>query len=209
MLAWSVEAARAAGCFDRILVSTDDDEIASVAQAYGAEVPFRRPDALASDHATTVPVIAHALNWLVDSGVQPHLACCLYATAPFIQPKELLAALGQLRSSGADYAFTCTTYSYPIQRALRIDAGRIAMVNPEHVTTRSQDLEATIHDAGQFYWGRMEAWTTQVPLLGRGSVPFMIPRYRVQDIDTEEDWVRAELMHSALDEWSGNGVDVG
>jgi pseudaminic acid cytidylyltransferase len=199
ILAWPIAAAQRSGCFDRIVVSTDDDEIAELAARHGAEAPFRRPPELSNDHATTLAVIAHAVEWLAAHGAPPEQACCLYPTAPFVVAEDLASGLDLLRRSGADYVFTCTTYDFPPDRALRRDAaGRIAMVRPEHENTRSQDLGETFHDAGQFYWGTARAWRERRPIYGTGSLPLMIPRWRVQDIDTPEDWARAELMHRAL-----------
>ena len=201
MLAWSAEAALRSGCFDRVILSTDDDEIAELAVRFGVEAPFRRPPELSNDEATTVPVIAHALQWLRSEGSQPRLACCIYATAPFIRAQDLRDGLRRLEDSAADYAFTCTTYPYPVQRALRVGPdGRIAMLYPEYVTTRSQDLVEAIHDAGQFYWGLAEAFLEGRPILGPGAVPLMISRHRAQDIDTPEDWKQAELMYRAVAE---------
>ncbi|SFT81916.1 pseudaminic acid cytidylyltransferase [Halomonas saccharevitans] len=199
MIAWSIEAALASGCFDRVIVSTDDDAIADVAREWGAEVPFRRPEALADDHTGTVPVIAHALDWLEAHGDTPRQVCCVYATAPFVQADDLRRGLAILEAEGADYVFSVTSYAFPIQRALRLTAeGRVAMFQPEHAQTRSQDLEEAFHDAGQFYWGRAEAWRQALPLMGPGAAPAMLPRHRVQDIDTPEDWQRAEWLFRSL-----------
>lgn len=199
MIAWSIEAARASGCFDRVIVSTDDDEIAVVAEQHGAEAPFRRPAELADDHAGTVPVIAHAIEWLQARGEPPGEVCCLYATAPFVRPGDIERGLKALESGDADYAFSVTSYAFPIQRALQItDAGRVTMFHPEYVNTRSQDLEEAWHDAGQFYWGTTEAWQAERPVFLSDANPVHVPRYRVQDIDTPEDWHRAELMYIAL-----------
>jgi len=200
MIAWSIEAARAAGCFDRILVSTDDEEIAAVARSIGAEVPFLRPAHLADDQATTQAVVLHAVQWCEQQGLTPQAVCCLYATAPLVQPSDLLAA-GQLleKAPTGSFVFTATSFPFPIQRAIQIDAaGRSAMVHPEHFNTRSQDLEEAFHDAGQFYWARPEAWATSHNLFNDGR-PLILPRWRVQDIDTEEDWTRAELLHQLLE----------
>jgi pseudaminic acid cytidylyltransferase len=199
MIAWSIEAALASGCFVRVIVSTDDDEIAVVAEAHGAEVPFRRPVALSDDHTGTLPVVAHAIDWLREQGESPEVVCCLYATAPFVQAEDLQAGLRALRGSDdVDYAFSVTSYAFPIQRALRLTAdGRVAMFQPEHFHTRSQDLEEAWHDAGQFYWGRAEAWRAGTPIFSERAVPVTLPRHRVQDIDTPEDWRRAEWLFKA------------
>lgn len=200
MIAWSVEAALASGCFDRVIVSTDDSEIASVATEFGAEAPFLRPAELSDDYSGTLPVIAHAVNWLKSEGTAPKAVCCLYATAPFVQPADLLAGLKALQQQQADYAFSVTSYAFPIQRALRISEGKIEMFNPEHFNTRSQDLEEAWHDAGQFYWGQTEAWVTQKAIFSHSAVPVFLPRHRVQDIDTLEDWIRAEWLFKAMQE---------
>ena len=198
MIAWSIEAAIESGCFSRIIVSTDDDDIADVARDAGAEVPFRRPADLADDHAGTVPVIAHAVDWLIQHDVAPDFVCCIYATAPFITPMLLKDGLAALNSEHADYAFSVTTFDYPIQRALRVnERNRIEMFQPANANVRSQDLEEAWHDAGQFYWGRARAWHNQAPLLHQQAVPIPLPRSQVQDIDTPDDWRRAERLFRA------------
>ncbi len=196
MIAWSIAAAHEAGCFERIIVSTDDDEIAEIATAEGAEVPFRRPAALSDDHATTVDVIRHALDWLEESAMVPYTLCCLYATAPFVRAQDIRAGADMLKD--AQFAIPVTSFGFPIQRAVRIEQGRLAMFDPQNYATRSQDLDEAYHDAGQFYWGRSEAWRGDINPFGAESAPILLPRWRVQDIDTPEDWVRAELMFQAL-----------
>lgn len=199
MIAWSIEAALRSDCFDRVIVSTDDAEIANMARHCGAEVPFIRPANLADDHTGTTPVVAHAVQWQADQGAVVDAVCCIYATAPFVQPADLKHGLEALYRSGADYAFSVTSFAFPIQRALRVGADeRVEMFHPEHFNTRSQDLEEAWHDAGQFYWGRAEAWLAGKQLFGRDATPVALPRYRVQDIDTPEDWERAEWMFKAL-----------
>jgi N-acylneuraminate cytidylyltransferase len=199
MVAWSIRAAIESQCFDRIMVSTDDDEIASVAKTYGAEVPFIRPANLSDDHTATIPVIAHAIEWQSQNGKAATEVCCIYATAPFIQVSDIQHGLNVLQSSGADYAFSVTGYAFPIQRAIRITAEqRIEMFQPEHFNTRSQDLEEAWHDAGQFYWGKAHAWLEGLPLFSRDGAPVPLPRHRVQDIDTAEDWERAEWLMKVL-----------
>tara|TARA_B110000908_G_scaffold151397_1_gene186079 strand:+ start:355 stop:1044 length:690 start_codon:yes stop_codon:yes gene_type:complete len=199
MIGWSIEVALKSGCFDKVAVSTDDAEIAEVARDFGAEVPFIRPSDLSDDHATTVPVIAHATSWYLAQGHTPTEVCCLYATAPFVQIDDLQKGFAQLQRSGAQYVFSATDFAFPIQRAMYLsDTGRVAMLHPEHANTRSQDLQETYHDAGQFYWGRAQAWLDQLPLMGGDAEIIYLPRYRVQDIDTEADWRRAELLFQAL-----------
>jgi N-acylneuraminate cytidylyltransferase len=199
MIAWSISAAFESGLFDRIIVSTDDEEIAEVAKHYGAEVPFMRPTGLSDDHTVTSVVIAHAIESLLKEGMAPELVCCIYATAPFVSTKDLHRGLKALQDNKADFAFSVTSYAFPIQRAIRLISGRkIEMFQPEHLYTRSQDLEEAYHDAGQFYWGKEDAWCSDKPIFGPNSVPVVIHRSRVQDIDTQEDWDRAEVMFRAM-----------
>jgi len=199
MIAWSIEAALQSGCFDQVIVSTDDQEIAEVARQYGATVPFMRPAELSDDHTGTVPVIQHAIEWVNAQGQSVEQACCLYATAPFVSAEDINRGLDILNATQSDYAFSVTSYAFPIQRAIRLNGeGRVQMFNPEHFNTRSQDLEEAFHDAGQFYWGTADAWLKGRMIFGAGSVPVPLPRHRVQDIDTPEDWVRAEWLFKAM-----------
>lgn len=199
MIAWSIRAAIQSQCFDRIIVSTDDPEIALVAQAHGAEVPFVRPHELSDDYTGTIPVIAHSIQWQNAHGEAASQVCCIYATAPFIQASDLNSGLTLLNSTDADYAFSVAAYRFPIQRAIRIKENlRVEMFESENFNIRSQDLEEAWHDAGQFYWGRAEAWLLGKPIFGLNSAPVVLPSHRVQDIDTPEDWERAEWMFKAL-----------
>jgi N-acylneuraminate cytidylyltransferase len=199
LLARTIGILREAQVFQRIVVSTDDDEIAAVAQAAGAEAPFRRPPELANDHAATLPVIEHAVRTLAQSGVEASFVCCVYPAAVLARAADLKRALAMLRAEPIDYVFTATAFAYPIQRALRKTAsGGAEMFWPEHRQTRSQDLEPAYHDAGQYYFGRSKAWLEQRPLFAPESRLLVIPHYRAQDIDTPEDWERAELIYEAL-----------
>ena len=199
MIAWSIEAALKSNCFDRIIVSTDDQEIAEIAKQYGAEVPFMRPAELSDDHAGTTPVIKQAIQWLTDNLQAPRLVCCIYATAPFVSAYDIKHGLDQLEQTNASYAFTVTSYAFPIQRAIRItEVNNVEMFSPEHFQTRSQDLEEAYHDAGQFYWGKVDAWMSEKVIFGSESTPVILPRHRVQDIDTLEDWDRAEWLFKAM-----------
>lgn len=199
MIAWSIEAAKKTQLFDRILVSTDDNEVAEVAKAWGAEVPFMRPKELSDDHTGTTPVIAHATKWLHERGQITSAVCCIYATAPFVQAEDIRAALDKLESEGWQYVFPATTFGFPIFRAIEMQAdGAVKMFFPEHFTTRSQDLPEAVHDAGQFYWGLSSAWLANKRIFDRESSTIVLPRWRVQDIDTAEDWERAELLAKFL-----------
>ena len=199
MIAYSIKAALKSECFDKVIVSTDDQEIAEVAKSFGAEVPFMRPDELANDYAGTVPVIKHAIEWFDDQGQSPSEVCCLYATAPFVQADAIRKAYKQMKQEQAEYCFTVTSFAFPIQRAIKVTAeNQIEMFYPEHFETRSQDLEESYHDAGQFYWGKAEAFKQQKPLFSKSATPYILPRHMVQDVDTPEDWKRAELMYEVL-----------
>lgn len=198
MIAWSIEAALASKCFDQVLVSTDDAEIAVVAEKYGASVPFMRPNDLSGDHTATGPVISHAIQWMTEHRQTPQYTCCLYPTAPFVRGEDIRDGFSLLTKTGADFAMSVTSFPFPIQRALWIDdKTRVRMFHPEHFYTRSQDLPEAVHDAGQFYWGQSVAWLEEKPIFLSKTVPVMLPRYRVQDIDTLEDWETAELMFKA------------
>ena len=198
MIARSIQAAIDCKCFGRIIVSTDDKEIAEVAENFGAEVPFMRPKYLSDDYTGTVPVIKHAIEWLLDKGCTIENACCIYATAPFISPENIVTGLSLLDDPAVNYAFSVTSFPFPIQRAIKLDSkSMVEMFTPEMFHVRSQDLEEGWHDAGQFYWGKIDAWRNEKEIF-KNSVGIKLPRYRVQDIDTLEDWVRAEAMYKAL-----------
>lgn len=199
IIAWSIDAARAAGVFDAVLVSTDDDEIAAVAERCGAEAPFRRPAELADDFAPTLPVVAHAIRWFEEQRGPVDLACCIYATAPFLQPEFLLAGFDVLAANAdVEFAFSVTSFAFPIFRAIKLnDDGTVGMHWPENELKRSQDLPAAWHDAGQFYWGRNAAFQKHLGPFSARSLPIVLPRHVVQDIDTEEDWELAESIFAA------------
>lgn len=195
IIAYSIEVAHSVGLFDKIVVSTDDEEIAEVARKFGAETPFMRPPELADDFAGTNLVVKHAIDWFIERGFPVDYACCIYATAPFIKDKYLDEGFEKLVSSGKSFAFSITSFPFPVQRALRINrSGEIEAAYPEYSMTRSQDLEEMYHDAAQFYWGRAEAFMEDISTYSTASVPIVLPRCLVQDIDTPEDWEIAELM---------------
>jgi pseudaminic acid cytidylyltransferase len=197
MIAHAIGVAQRSGLFDRILVSTDDAEIAAVARDLGAEVPFVRPRELADDHTPTVPVVAHAIEACASVGWQADAVCCIYPSVPFLRPDDLAEGL-RLLESGGEFAFPVARFPSPVQRALRREAdGRCAPLFAELAATRTQDLPEAFHDAGQFYWGRRDAWLAglNIHLHGRTMV---IPEWRVVDIDTLDDWRRAELLHEVL-----------
>lgn len=204
MIVWSIEAALQSRCFEEIVVSTDDPEIAEVAQQAGARVPFLRPQSLSDDHTGTIPVVQHTIDWYLRRDQAISQVCCIYATAPFLQPDDLRAGQAKLVAQQAGHVFAATSFPFPIQRAFRLNEnGQIAMFHPEYFNTRSQDLEDAYHDAGQFYWGTPQAWLTGSPIFGGDSSVVLLPRHRVQDIDTLEDWQRAECMFKAMQAEAG------
>jgi len=199
IIAYSIEAAKQSGCFDRIIVSTDDQEIAGIARSYGADVPFLRPANIADDHSTTMEVIQHAIKYCAEQGYEPTLVCCIYATAPFLLPEYLQQAQVELNNSSVEYAFSVTSFSFPIQRAIKLtDVGRVEMFYDEYANIRSQDLTEAYHDAGQFYWGKANAFIQGKAIFEAHSKAVILPRKRVQDIDTPEDWALAEALFSVL-----------
>lgn len=199
MIAYSIEAAQQSGMFDRVIVTTEDEEIATIARSLGAWIPFMRPKELSDDHTATIPVIAHAIQTLQTNGEVIDAVCCIYATAPFIRPEDIISAYNALITQNKHYAFPVTTFPFPIFRGVkRDDNGTIEMFWPEHFATRSQDLKEAYHDVGQFYWGTPEAWLSGKPIFSDAATTIVLPRHLVQDIDTLEDWDRAELMHKVL-----------
>ncbi|MCX6953957.1 MAG: pseudaminic acid cytidylyltransferase [Verrucomicrobia bacterium] len=204
MIAHSIDAALASGVFDQVIVSTDDEEIADVARAHGAAVPFLRPAELSHDHAGTIEVIAHATAWMQARHGAYGAVCCLYATAPFVQVDDLRRSVEVLTAGDWAYVFTVTDFAAPIFRSFQRHAGGgVEMFFPDKFFTRSQDLPQALHDAGQFYCGRPSAWLTGKRFFEPHSFPLIIPRWRVQDIDNVDDWARAELMAHALHAGAG------
>ena len=199
MISYSIQAAHDSGLFDTIIVSTDDDEIAEVARTHGAETPFMRPADLANDHANTGAVTVHAIQWFRDRGKAFDATCCVYATAPLIDPERLKEGWQKLSQPGRRFAFSVTSFPFPIQRALKQTAdGSVDMFWPENLTKRSQDLEPAYHDAAQFYWGWSDAWVGGETAFSPISAPVILPRTHVVDIDTPEDWEMAELTYRVL-----------
>lgn len=198
MIAHAIDAALASGMFGHVVVSTDDQEIAAIARARGCEVPFMRPAALADDHTPTVPVIAHAVQTCRQLGWQVDYVCCIYPGVPFIEIDDLRRAFQLLEETGAAYSFPVTQFPSAIQRALRrLADGRMAPMQPEYELTRTQDLELAFHDVGQFYWGNAESWLN-CPGIHSSGAGLPIPSWRVVDIDTPDDWSRAELLFKAI-----------
>ena len=201
LIAHSIETAKQSGLFDSIIVSTDDEEIADIAREYGAEIPFLRDSSLSDDHTTATEAIEYSYRKLEELGLSIDFACTIYATAPLLQPEYLLKGFEALKNTpDAWYSFSAASMPFPIQRTFKLTKDqRCEMFWPEHFQTRSQDLEEAYQDAGQFYWERRQP--EKPPFcFDHYAIPIILPRYMVQDIDTIEDWERAELMYRILKE---------
>lgn len=201
LIAYSIEVAVASGIFEKVIVSTDDEEIAKIAKEYGAEVPFLRPEELSDDYTVTQDVINHAIEHLEDQGENYDFICTIYATAPLLQKEYLIEGYNKLKESDAVNAFSATSMPFPIQRTFKLNEnGRCEMFTPEYYMSRSQDLEEAYQDAGQFYWTNMEREKnfSKKIMFSEISIPIILPRHLVQDIDTLEDWKMAELMYEVI-----------
>jgi pseudaminic acid cytidylyltransferase len=199
IISYSIAAALESKLFSHVIVSTDSNEIAAVAEKCGAIAPFRRPANLSDDHTPTAPVLMHAIDWALKSGINAKYACCIYPTAPFVRPEDLKDGFNLLESKDAHSVISITTFPFPIQRALRINSkGFTEMFWPEHERTRSQDLPEAYHDAGQFYWVSCDKFRKKQQLYSSETLPVILPRNLVQDIDTLEDWETAETKYEIL-----------
>jgi pseudaminic acid cytidylyltransferase len=195
IIRWVVDVAESCGCFDAVVVSTEDAEIAEIAREAGAMVPFNRPNSLSDDVTPTVSVMAHALGVLAEQGHSISRACCIYPTAVFASCDSILQGLSLLREGGCNYVMSVVPYSHPIERALRVtSANSVIMDAPQHVATRSQDLQPAFHDAGQFYWGISSAWLSNAPILSGSTKAVILRQSEAHDIDSEEDWKFAEQL---------------
>jgi len=203
LIAYSIEVALDSKLFNKVIVSTDDEEIATIARKYGAEVPFLRPKELSDDFAGTGDVIRHALEELNKKNIYDYV-CTIYATAPLLQIKYLVEGYNKLKNTNAVNTFSATSMPFPIQRTFKLnDNGRCEMFTPEHYSSRSQDLEEAYQDAGQFYWRKIGKLSKE-NMFGLDSIPIILPRYLVQDIDTLEDWQRAEIMYEIIERITEN-----
>jgi len=198
MIAWAIQAAKKSDLFDHVLVSSDDSEILEISREYGAETPFVRPKNISDDMTATVPVIAHAVGECIANGCAVDYACCIYPGVPFLDTSDLVKSFQLLLESGADFVYPVTEYVHPIQRAMRqMPSGQMEFIDDSSELTRTQDLEATYHDAGQFYWGKIEAWREHKKMHSDG-LGMVIPNWRVVDIDNLDDWKRAELLSAVI-----------
>ena len=199
LIAYSIAIAKLSKKVDRVIVSTNSQRYADIAKQYGAEVPFTRPKELSDDYATTSEVVIHAINWLKENNCHHDVTCCIYATAPFIRSQDIRNGFDKLSNTNCNFVFPVTNYPFPIQRAVIIDdQDHVRMFCQDKFFTRSQDLEVAYHDAGQFYWGRNDAWLNKDIIFSSESIAIKLPRYRVQDIDTLDDWETAEQLFQTL-----------
>ncbi len=199
IIAYSIEAAIASGLFSDVIVSTDDAEIAEAASEWGASVPFLRPKELSDDFTGTTPVIAHAINELKNMGREYESVCCIYATAPFVSAENIKLGFQKLENSDKKFAFSVCAFEAPVFRSFELlGDDSVQMFWPENFQKRSQDLPRAYFDAAQFYWGKPEAFIQNLQLFAPHSIGIELPRHIVQDIDTPEDWMRAEYMYQAM-----------
>lgn len=195
IIAWAILAAQKTKLFDLIVVSTDDDEIKSISENCGAIVPFIRPAGISDDNTPTVPVISHAVKKIDKLYGYVDQACCIYPCSPLLTTSDLIKSLNMLESTNADFVYPVVEYPHPIFRSMRkSENGKMEFIYPEHELTRTQDLEIVFHDAGQFYWGKAEAWRG-LKKMHTDGIGMEIPSYRVVDIDTDDDWKRAEMLY--------------
>jgi N-acylneuraminate cytidylyltransferase len=195
IIAYSIQAAIDSGLFDEVMVSTDDLEIADIAKKYGAKVPFMRSEKNSDDFATTFDVIKEVINYYKEQSIEFDNLCCLYSCAPFVNPKVLLGAYNQLTKKKFDIVFPIIPFSFPIQRALRVNQGKVSMILEDNLNIRSQDLEKSFHDAGQFYWCNTKQLLSSEKLITSNSGGIEISELDAQDIDTDMDWDLAELKY--------------
>lgn len=201
MLAYPIQAALKSGLFDAVVVSTEDEEIAEVARAHGAEVPFMRPDYLAQDDTATAPVLIHAVEWFALQGHRVEELTCIYPCTPFTTSELLQQAYCNWKNSDAPYCFSVCEYPSAPQRALKqLPNGRVTSMYPEFRMTRTQDLDKAFFDAGQFYFTDAMTYQQGLSMHSEAALPFMLPRYLAHDIDTPEDWQLAELFYGLLSE---------
>lgn len=198
IIAYSIEAALGSGVFDEVMVSTDSEEIASVAKEYGAKVPFMRSESTSNDFATTVDVIREVLNEYIERGKNFEYFTCIYPTAPFLEGGILREAVNRVIKTKAGALIPVVRFSFPPQRAFVIKDGKLSYEFPEYEKVRSQDLEPIYHDCGQFYVCSVEAFEKNGSLITPNTIPYIMPEEKVQDIDTMSDWEIAEAKYMVM-----------
>jgi len=198
IIAYSIEAALESGVFDVVMVSTDDEEIADVSKKYGADVPFFRSPEMSDDMAMTAPVLIEVINEYKKRGVEFAYTCCIYPCAPFITPERLREGKQLLITFSADSVFPVAKISLLPQKHMVIRDGKLQLLDPETYDIRSQDLEAIYHDAAQFYFVKTNTLLAEETLLFENMLPLIISESELQDIDTEDDWIQAEIKYKIL-----------
>lgn len=198
ILQYSIEAALESGIFDEVMVSTDDEEIARIAKAAGANVPFMRSEKTSNDYATTADVLMEVLEKYKELGQQYDYTCCIYPTAPFVTKEKLQCAFEKIKEEKASQLTHVVAYSFPPQRCVVIREGKIEMLHPEHRNTRSQDLELYYHDCGQFYFYDTEELIKNKGNIIENVIPMVLSELEVQDIDNESDWELAEIKYKMM-----------
>ena len=206
IIKYSIDAALNAGCFDEVMVSTDDDEIAAIAKAAGAVIPFMRSKNTADDFATTAQVIVEVIEQYKALGKEFDYFCCIYPTAPFVTSEKLQLAYNNLIKTGAHSVVPIVSFGFPILRSFKIENGIVKMNWPEYMQTRSQDLPPAYHDCGQFYFLKTDIFLRDKKLFTDFAIPIEMPESEVQDIDTEEDWKVAEIKYTFLLEKKKTGI---
>ena len=195
IIAWSIKAAIKSNLFDKVIVSTDSKRIAKIAKKFKAEVPFIRPKGISGNYASTISVIKHGINHLKNKNIYPKFVCCIYPTAAFINSNDLIKGYKRIKTLKWDYVFSAGKFYSSILRSFKKNnSGKLKMVFPKYYNKRTQDIFDTYHDAGQFYWGKSESWLKSKPIFAKKSCIISVPRWRIHDIDTPEDWKIAEKM---------------
>ncbi len=200
IIKYSIDAALSSGCFDEVMVSTDDEEIVEISKKYGAKVPFIRSKKNSDDYSTTSDVLLEVINQYQQLGQSYDYLCCIYPTAPFVTAEKLSSAMNIIKNNNCDCVFPIIKYSSPVQRSLKIKNDKIVMNWQENYTKRSQDLEPFYHDSGQFYLIKTSSFLKNKTLLLENTFPIIIPEIESQDIDNEEDWRIAEIKYKVLNQ---------
>jgi pseudaminic acid cytidylyltransferase len=199
MIGYAIKVALASKLFDKVIVSTDDDEISQIARSCGALVPFKRPAELSDDQTVTVPVIGHAVDWTIQQGNHIEAACCIYPCVPFLSIEDLINSYNFFNQIKAEYVYPVIEFqTSPWHAMILPETGPMRFIYPEYELTRTQDLPKCYVDAGLFYWGRASSWTNGLRMHSNGY-GYVIDNKNVVDIDTVEDWKRAELISRIME----------
>lgn len=195
VISYSIKAALESGLFDMVMVSTDDDEIAEIAEQYGAVIPFKRPASISEDFSTTADVLLHAIDWYEKKGQPVSEITCIYPVNPFVTKELLVDGHSAWKACDAKYCFAVSEFNSAPQRAFIVNKqDRVESMYPQYRSTRTQDLEIGYFDAGMFYFCDVEAYKQNIPMHSPASIPYILPRHLAHDIDTNEDWDYAEKL---------------